>query len=90
MLKPIDSVAVRVSDHLVPSTVFVVFCFSFIYRCFCILPNLSDDGHLYTWGRGFPGNSDARCPVHLPTSFRVTNAALGWNHALLLTGSYIH
>nr|GMN70765.1 hypothetical protein TIFTF001_055872 [Ficus carica]GMN70769.1 hypothetical protein TIFTF001_055874 [Ficus carica] len=67
MLKPIDSVAVRVSDHLVPSTVI-------------------HDGHLYTWGRGFLENSDARCPVHLPTSFRFTNAALGWNHALLLTG----
>ncbi|XP_024032757.1 ultraviolet-B receptor UVR8-like, partial [Morus notabilis] len=48
---------------------------------------LSADGHLYTWGRGFPGNSDFHRPMYVPTLFRLTSTALGWNHALLLTGN---
>ncbi|XP_062084477.1 ultraviolet-B receptor UVR8 isoform X2 [Humulus lupulus] len=48
---------------------------------------LSDDGNFYTWGRGFQGKSDAYYPEHVTTSLYFTKAALGWNHALLLTGS---
>ncbi|XP_030505585.1 ultraviolet-B receptor UVR8 isoform X1 [Cannabis sativa] len=48
---------------------------------------LSNDGKLYTWGRGFQGKSDAYYPEHLTTSFCSTKATLGWNHALLLTGN---
>ncbi|KAL5553966.1 hypothetical protein UlMin_041367 [Ulmus minor] len=47
---------------------------------------LSADGHFFSWGRGFRGYSDAHCPTHLPTSLNLARAALGWNHALLLTG----
>ncbi|KAK9276317.1 hypothetical protein L1049_005848 [Liquidambar formosana] len=47
---------------------------------------LSSDGHLYTWGRGFSGTSDTYCPQCLPSSLWLTQAALGWNHVLVLTG----
>ncbi|PWA89908.1 regulator of chromosome condensation (RCC1) family protein [Artemisia annua] len=45
---------------------------------------LSADGHLYTWGRGF-GTPDVGCPSHVISPFSVMQAALGWNHALVLT-----
>ncbi|XP_057949182.1 ultraviolet-B receptor UVR8 isoform X2 [Malania oleifera] len=47
---------------------------------------LSADGHLYTWGRGFCGVSDAYCPQRLPSSLQFIQAALGWSHAFALTG----
>lgn len=47
---------------------------------------LSVDGSLYTWGRGFSGAPDAYIPCHLDASFPINEVALGWNHALLLTG----
>ncbi|GAB4839939.1 hypothetical protein Ancab_020649 [Ancistrocladus abbreviatus] len=47
---------------------------------------LTADGQLYTWGRGFSGSSDASLPQHLPSSLSFTQAAVGWNHALVLTG----
>ncbi|CAK7336849.1 unnamed protein product [Dovyalis caffra] len=47
---------------------------------------ISADGHLYTWGRGFTGASDANFPQLSLSSLRCTEAALGWNHILLLTG----
>lgn len=41
---------------------------------------------LYTWGRGYSGKtSDASLPCQLPSSLNFKQAALGWNHALLLT-----
>ncbi|KAA8529475.1 hypothetical protein F0562_033726 [Nyssa sinensis] len=46
---------------------------------------LSADGNLYTWGRGFSGSSDAYYPQCLTSSLSFTQAALGWNHALLST-----
>ncbi|GKB03184.1 ultraviolet-B receptor UVR8 [Tanacetum coccineum] len=46
--------------------------------------SLSADGHLYTWGRGF-GTPDVGCPNHVILLFSFTHAALGWNHALVLT-----
>ncbi|XP_015575281.1 ultraviolet-B receptor UVR8 [Ricinus communis] len=46
---------------------------------------LSVDGHLYTWGRGFPGTSDVFTPRHLVSSLQFIKVALGWNHALALT-----
>lgn len=46
---------------------------------------LSDDGQLYTWGRGFPGTSDIHIPHRTTGSLRVFQAAVGWNHALVLT-----
>ncbi|CAA0834714.1 Regulator of chromosome condensation (RCC1) family protein [Striga hermonthica] len=46
---------------------------------------LSDDGSLYTWGRGFGCASDACVPSRLDTKFSIDKVALGWNHALLLT-----
>nr|GEX48768.1 hypothetical protein [Tanacetum cinerariifolium] len=45
---------------------------------------LSADGHLYTWGRGF-GSPDVGCPNRVISLFSFTQAALGWNHALVLT-----
>lgn len=47
---------------------------------------ISADGHLYTWGRGFAGASDANFPQLSLSSLWCTKAALGWNHGLLLTG----
>ncbi|BBG94190.1 Regulator of chromosome condensation family protein [Prunus dulcis] len=50
---------------------------------------LSADGHLYTWGRGFGDTLSAKTPQRLPTSFCFTKIALGWNHALVLTGGEV-
>ncbi|XP_019051441.1 PREDICTED: ultraviolet-B receptor UVR8 isoform X1 [Nelumbo nucifera] len=47
---------------------------------------LSANGQLYTWGRGFGGTSDIHLPQTLPSPLRFSQVALGWNHALLLTG----
>ncbi|XP_047322102.1 ultraviolet-B receptor UVR8 [Impatiens glandulifera] len=51
---------------------------------------LSNDGHFYTWGRSFvKGDSDSYIPQCLRTTaplMSFTEAALGWNHALLLSG----
>lgn len=44
------------------------------------------NGHLYAWGRGFSGTSDANHPQCVPSSLRFTQATFGWNHALLLSG----
>lgn len=44
------------------------------------------EGRLYTWGRGFNGTSDVNCPQSLPSSLSFSQAALGWNHVLVLTG----
>ncbi|KAL9263480.1 Ultraviolet-B receptor UVR8-like protein [Drosera capensis] len=47
---------------------------------------LTADGQLYTWGRGYSGKtSDASLPCQLKSSLSFKQAALGWNHALLLT-----
>ncbi|KAF6164336.1 hypothetical protein GIB67_029219, partial [Kingdonia uniflora] len=43
------------------------------------------DGHLFTWGRGFLGNSDAYLPQFLSSPLKFMQIALGWNHILLLT-----
>ncbi|XP_044493368.1 ultraviolet-B receptor UVR8 isoform X2 [Mangifera indica] len=47
---------------------------------------LSADGHLYTWGKGFSKMCDSYIPQRLSSSLCFLKAALGWNHALLLTG----
>ncbi|GMH15329.1 hypothetical protein Nepgr_017170 [Nepenthes gracilis] len=47
---------------------------------------LTVDGKLYTWGRTFNGTSDVPFPQRFPSSLSFTQAALGWNHALLTTG----
>ncbi|XP_061986885.1 ultraviolet-B receptor UVR8-like isoform X2 [Populus nigra] len=47
---------------------------------------LAGNGHLYTWGRGFAGASDANFPQLSLSSLGCTKAALGWNHCLLLSG----
>ncbi|XP_051146069.1 ultraviolet-B receptor UVR8 [Andrographis paniculata] len=46
---------------------------------------LSDDGRLYTWGRGFGGASDECIPQCYDVAISLKDVALGWNHALLLT-----
>ncbi|MCL7051380.1 hypothetical protein MKW94_016022 [Papaver nudicaule] len=46
---------------------------------------VSADGHVYTWGKGFSGKSDAYSPQILSSPLKFTKVALGWNHALLLT-----
>ncbi|KMT07145.1 hypothetical protein BVRB_6g154730 isoform A [Beta vulgaris subsp. vulgaris] len=46
---------------------------------------LSADGRLYTWGRGFSSNSNVCIPQTVPSSLNFKQAALGWNHALVLT-----
>ncbi|KAE8688006.1 Regulator of chromosome condensation family protein isoform 2 [Hibiscus syriacus] len=47
---------------------------------------LSADRELYTWGRGFGSSSDFLSPRHLPSSSKFSKVALGWNHALVLSG----
>lgn len=47
------------------------------------------DGHLYTWGKGFSKMSDSYIPQRLSSSLCFLKAALGWNHALLLTGNCV-
>ncbi|CDP00277.1 unnamed protein product [Coffea canephora] len=47
---------------------------------------LCAEGQLYTWGRGFGGASDVHIPQCVTTCLSFSTAALGWNHALLLTG----
>ncbi|KAL8161536.1 hypothetical protein V2J09_013025 [Rumex salicifolius] len=47
---------------------------------------ISANGKLYTWGRGFNGTADSCLPSRLSSPLSFTQAALGWNHALLLTG----
>ncbi|RAL40062.1 unnamed protein product [Cuscuta campestris] len=44
------------------------------------------DGHFYTWGRGFGGDSDMFMPRCVTVRPSFSNASLGWNHALVLTG----
>ncbi|XP_038704339.1 ultraviolet-B receptor UVR8 isoform X2 [Tripterygium wilfordii] len=53
-----------------------------------ILSVSSVDGHLYTWGRGFSGTSDTCFPQRVPSAFPFTKVAVGWNHALVLTGGH--
>ncbi|XP_074274522.1 ultraviolet-B receptor UVR8 isoform X2 [Silene latifolia] len=47
---------------------------------------ISADGNLYTWGRSFSSHSNIYVPELLSSSLSFKEAALGWNHALLLTG----
>ncbi|KAL3501323.1 hypothetical protein ACH5RR_035772 [Cinchona calisaya] len=47
---------------------------------------LCAEGRLYTWGRGFNGASDMHVPWSVNTYLSFSHAALGWNHALLLSG----
>ncbi|KAJ0247597.1 hypothetical protein HA466_0160360 [Hirschfeldia incana] len=47
---------------------------------------ISANGELFTWGRGFCGSPDAQTPQCLPSSHAFREVALGWNHALVLTG----
>lgn len=49
----------------------------------------SANGQLYTWGRGFGGCSDCHQPQVLPSLLRFSQIALGWNHALLVSGKLI-
>ncbi|XP_031100037.1 ultraviolet-B receptor UVR8 isoform X1 [Ipomoea triloba] len=44
------------------------------------------DGHLYTWGRSFGSDSDMYTPRCVTVRSSFCSAALGWNHALALTG----
>ncbi|CAH1423991.1 unnamed protein product [Lactuca virosa] len=46
---------------------------------------LSENGDLYTWGRGFGSKADVSSPNLVISPFSFTQAALGWNHALILT-----
>ncbi|CAI9275825.1 unnamed protein product [Lactuca saligna] len=46
---------------------------------------LSENGDLYTWGRGFGSKADVSSPNLVISPFSFTQTALGWNHALILT-----
>ncbi|XP_027361319.1 ultraviolet-B receptor UVR8 isoform X2 [Abrus precatorius] len=47
---------------------------------------VSVDGHIYTWGRGFKGFEDDHIPHCLNSTLNFTKVAVGWNHALTMTG----
>jgi len=51
-----------------------------------MVPISSVDGQVYTWGRGFKGFEDAQVPHCLSSSLKFIKVALGWNHALLMSG----
>ncbi|XP_019705528.1 ultraviolet-B receptor UVR8 isoform X2 [Elaeis guineensis] len=51
---------------------------------------LSADGQLYIWGRRFSGRSDDHIPQILPSPLGITEVALGWNHALVLTDNGVY
>lgn len=68
-------------------------CSNTIYLYFlpcCIVFVASADGYLYTWGRGFNSTSDVHCPQYVPSSTSFCQAALGWSHALVLTGIFVY
>ncbi|PHT34011.1 hypothetical protein CQW23_25811 [Capsicum baccatum] len=44
------------------------------------------DGHLYVWGRSFHGAPDVYMPHRVTADLVFSQVALGWNHALVLTG----
>ncbi|KAH9318333.1 hypothetical protein KI387_020102, partial [Taxus chinensis] len=46
---------------------------------------LTENGHLYVWGKGFDGNSDIFVPTLATTTLRFCQVALGWNHGMVLT-----
>ncbi|XP_021731124.1 ultraviolet-B receptor UVR8 isoform X1 [Chenopodium quinoa] len=46
---------------------------------------LSGSGRLYTWGRSFSSSSNVCIPQSVCSSLSFEQAALGWNHALVLT-----
>ncbi|XP_057827014.2 ultraviolet-B receptor UVR8 isoform X2 [Cryptomeria japonica] len=46
---------------------------------------LTENGHLYVWGKGFDGNSDISVPMLATTTLRFCQVALGWNHGMVLT-----
>ncbi|KAK1362122.1 Ultraviolet-B receptor UVR8 [Heracleum sosnowskyi] len=48
---------------------------------------LSTDGDMYIWGRGFTGSSDICYPQSAISSTSLCQMALGWHHALVLTGN---
>lgn len=43
-------------------------------------------GELYLWGRDFNSKINYNLPLKLPTHLKFLQVALGWNHALVLTG----
>lgn len=45
-------------------------------------------GELYLWGRAFSGRLNYNLPLKLPTHLKFSQVALGWNHALVLTGMH--
>lgn len=46
---------------------------------------LTENGHLYVWGKGFDGNSDIYVPMLVTTTLKICQVALGWNHGMVLT-----
>ncbi|KAJ1285675.1 hypothetical protein BS78_03G295300 [Paspalum vaginatum] len=47
---------------------------------------LKESGHLYIWGRALIGEQDDDQPREALPSLRVSQVALGWHHALVLSG----
>ncbi|XP_059316696.1 ultraviolet-B receptor UVR8 isoform X1 [Lycium ferocissimum] len=47
---------------------------------------ISVNGHLYVWGRAFCGAPDVYRPRRVTAELYFSQVALGWNHALVLTG----
>ncbi|CAL9187518.1 unnamed protein product [Musa hybrid cultivar] len=51
---------------------------------------LSASGQLYLWGRRFSGNVDNHIPQIAPLSLRISQVALGWNHALVMADGFVY
>ncbi|RWW79742.1 hypothetical protein BHE74_00011955 [Ensete ventricosum] len=51
---------------------------------------LSGSGQLYIWGRRFSGDVDNHIPQLAPLSLRISQVALGWNHALVMADGFIY
>lgn len=52
----------------------------------CLFVCFQVDGHLYVWGRSFHGAPDVYRPHRVTADLVFSQVALGWNHALVLTG----
>jgi len=50
---------------------------------------VTESGHLYFWGRALIGEDDDDQPRRILPSSSVSQVALGWHHALVLSGACV-
>jgi hypothetical protein len=71
-------------SHRLLSSLFSWITISFLF-------DATEYGHLYIWGRALIGQYDNDQPRSVFPSLSISQVALGWHHALLLSGMlYAH